>query len=247
MLRIGASQGTNSWVGDDRTARRSRGRHWSTRAAVPQGSSARFIRHRSSASTVGRKGRCGATQSRPTDATLRSSEGPRAPRFWKIATRVQRAITAPPRREHRTVVSSRSRSFISQGSGNSIIQREVRRNQFQSTGNHWCRGRDLNPSLRKMRSQHTGSQVHPVRTRMSRNYCGLIARKSFQTARRPRRSLGLRYSWRGQDLNLRPSGYEPDELPDCSTPRWVRTTLAAAAKVKSVGVTVTTKASNDDR
>ena len=25
---------------------------------------------------------------------------------------------------------------------------------------------------------------------------------------------------RGQDLNLRPSGYEPDELPDCSTPRY---------------------------
>ena len=27
---------------------------------------------------------------------------------------------------------------------------------------------------------------------------------------------------RGQDLNLRPSGYEPDELPNCSTPRYVR-------------------------
>jgi hypothetical protein len=27
---------------------------------------------------------------------------------------------------------------------------------------------------------------------------------------------------RGQDLNLRPSGYEPDELPGCSTPRKVR-------------------------
>ena len=32
---------------------------------------------------------------------------------------------------------------------------------------------------------------------------------------------GLSHWWRGEGLNFRPSGYEPDELPDCSTPRYI--------------------------
>ena len=40
--------------------------------------------------------------------------------------------------------------------------------------------------------------------------------------KKPLRLVSVR-AWkvwlRGQDLNLRPSGYEPDELPSCSTPR----------------------------
>ena len=41
--------------------------------------------------------------------------------------------------------------------------------------------------------------------------------------------------WRGRDLNPRPSGYEPDELPDCSTPRRIRRCSRIPGQVKVAG------------
>lgn len=40
----------------------------------------------------------------------------------------------------------------------------------------------------------------------------------------------------GQDLNLRPSGYEPDELPDCSTPQQKVNYEESGAKLQAMTV-----------
>ncbi len=41
---------------------------------------------------------------------------------------------------------------------------------------------------------------------------------------------------RGRDLNPRPSGYGPDELPGCSTPRYTETMLVETIPERVAGV-----------
>jgi hypothetical protein len=63
-----------------------------------------------------------------------------------------------------------------------------------------------------------GGKIGRARTKVWRPLRG--RKRSAETQTAPRLLAGPFFVWvRGQDLNLGPSGYEPDELPDCSTPR----------------------------
>ena len=85
-----------------------------------------------------------------------------------------------------------------------------------------------------------GLKVKPAMARKKRGFVraqdghglGTGCAPSLQSKKaQARKCLSLKaFVWlRGQDLNLRPSGYEPDELPDCSTPRQRKRILACSS------------------
>ena len=70
-------------------------------------------------------------------------------------------------------------------------------------------------------------QEGPLHFRLKR--C-TAAPSSYRIQTTKKRSEKSQNAWwlRGPDLNQRPSGYEPDELPDCSTPRYLLCALSGS-------------------
>ena len=65
-----------------------------------------------------------------------------------------------------------------------------------------------------------GSEKAVAKGKKMRTKLAAVGTKKPWLRRQARLGIENAICWlRGLDLNQRPSGYEPDELPDCSTPR----------------------------
>ncbi len=123
--------------------------------------------------------------------------------------------------------------FSAQRGGRNILQPFAPVSTKQCGSFTWTAGKLVFVSMRE--ASRTGKV--PAESRDTAQYAVMRAKLlpiclQSQTKTAPLKAVRLNYlmismrRWlRGLDLNQRPSGYEPDELPDCSTPRHRSTSL----------------------
>src|SRR2546428_6319807 len=83
-----------------------------------------------------------------------------------------------------------------------------------------------------LRSQHCVVRLFARRHQTGR--CKIFLRDSGGCKRDKLAASGEEIWLRGLDLNQRPSGYEPDELPGCSTPRFENSFDVESVQSKNV-------------